>query len=119
MKKRTGQKTKSRRTIQFHFMADDEETALIRERMELSGIVSFAAYARKMMIDGYVINLDMPDVREVISLLRYCDNNLKQLTKRADEIGSAYVADIMVLQGIQEKLWDVAEGILSKLAKIK
>ena len=38
-----------------------------------------------MAIDGYVVKLDLPELRELVSLLRYSSNNLNQLTCRAHE----------------------------------
>ena len=83
------------------------------------GITSMGAYARKMMIDGYHINVDLSDVRELVSLLRRCSNNLNQIAKRANETRSIYEADIEDLRRRYDTLWDAANGILSGLAKIK
>ena len=38
-----------------------------------------AAYLRKMAVDGYVVNLELPELREMVSLLRRSSNNLNQL----------------------------------------
>ena len=51
------------------------------------GTTNMAAYLRKMAIDGYVVKLDLPELRELVSLLRYSSNNLNQLTRRAHETG--------------------------------
>lgn len=118
-KKHSTQTERSKRTIQFHFMAAEDEAELIHERMASSGIVSLAAYLRKMSIDGYVINIDLSDVHELVSLLRYCTNNLNQYSKRAAEIGSPYAEGIEELCARQDQLWDAANEILRKLAKIK
>jgi hypothetical protein len=112
-------KPNRKRAVHFHLWADEEEAALIRERMASTGVTSFGAFARKMMIDGYHINVDLSDVREFVPLLRRCSNNLNQIAKRANETRSIYEADIEDLRRQYDKLWDAANGILAGLAKIK
>jgi hypothetical protein len=107
-----------RRTIQFHFMASEDEAALIAERMETSGIINISAYLRKMAIEGYVIHMDMKDIREMVTLLRRCSNNLNQYARRANDTGSIYAADIEDLQGRLDELWNMASSILSGFAKM-
>ena len=39
----------------------------------------------KMALDGYVIQLDFSDIRELNRLLRNATNNLNQIAKRTNE----------------------------------
>jgi hypothetical protein len=112
-------KPNRKRNVHFHIWATEEEAALIHQRIAEAGITSLGAYFRKMAIDGYHINLDLTDVRELVSLLRRCSNNLNQYVKRAHETGNIYAADIEDLKQQYETLWEAANGILSGLAKIK
>ena len=112
-------KAKRKRNIHLHFCVDEEENNLIRKRMSDAGITSLGAYFRKMSIDGYHINVDLTDVRELVSLLRRCSNNLNQYVKRAHETHSIFEADIEDLRQQYNTLWEVANGILTGLAKIK
>ena len=112
-------KPNRKRSVHFHFWADEEEAALIRERMERTGVMSLGAYMRKMAIDGYHINIDLSEVRELVSLLRRCSNNLNQIAKRANETRSIHAADIADLRRQYDSLWEAANGILAGLAKIK
>jgi len=108
-----------KRSVHFHFMATEDEAALIRDRMSRMGVTSVGAYMRKMAIDGFFINLDLSDVREMVSLLRRCSNNMNQYAKRANETGSVYAADIEDLQVRLGELWETANGILRELADIQ
>ena len=94
------------------------ERDIVRRKMEEAGIRNMAAYIRKMAIDGYVIRLDLSDVKEVARLLRINSNNLNQYTKRANETGSIYLEDIKELKFQQEKLIELMRGILQRLATI-
>ena len=94
------------------------ERDIVRRKMEEAGIRNMAAYIRKMAIDGYVIRLDLNDVKEVARLLRINSNNLNQYAKRANETGSIYLEDIKELQRQQEKLWELMKAILQRLSTI-
>jgi len=112
-------KPNRKRDVHFHFWTTDEEAALIRDRMASVGVTNLGAFIRKMCIDGYYINLDLSAMRELISLLRYCSNNLNQYAKKANETGSVYESDIEDLRIRLDSLWDMANGILRELAGIQ
>lgn len=61
----------------------------MKEKMAQVGIRSQGAYLRKMALDGYCVRLDLQDVKELVSLLRRCSNNLNQYAKRANERGAS------------------------------
>lgn len=56
-----------RRDQDVHFLASKEEVQRIHEKMDELGIRSMGAYLRKMALDGYCINLDLQDVKELVS----------------------------------------------------
>lgn len=83
------------------------------------GTSNLSAYLRKMAIDGLIVKLDMPELREMISLLRRSSNNLNQIAKRTNETGRVYDTDIREVVEHQERLWEMANAILVKLAGIQ
>ena len=107
-----------KRNVQLHFMVTERERSLIDEKMAQLGTKNMGAYLRKMAIDGYIIHLDLSDIRELVSLLRRTGNNLNQLTKRAHETGNIYKADIEDLRQSYDELWDMTGEILSRLSSI-
>ena len=107
------------REVQLKFRVTPEERALIEQKMEQLGTTNMAAYLRKMAVDGYVVHLELPELREMVSLLRRSSNNLNQLTRRVHETGRFYDADLEDLRQGQERLWDAAQKILTSLAKIQ
>lgn len=90
----------------------------IRERMSEAGIRNISAYVRKMVLNGYLIKLDLTDVKEVLRLLRICSNNLNQYAKRANETGSIYEADVKELQERQKEILRIMGEILERLSSI-
>ena len=95
-----------------------DELQAIQQKMQQFGTNNFSAFVRKMAIDGYVIKLELPELKELVSLLRYSSNNLNQLTKRVHETGRIYDADLEDLRQSQERLWDAARRLLDTLAKL-
>lgn len=90
----------------------------IRLKMSEVEVVSLSSYIRKMALDGYCVKLDLQDVKEMVSLLRRCSNNLNQYAKRANETGSIYAEDIKDLQNRFEEIWNVAKEIMARLSTI-
>ena len=110
---------KRKRDVPLLFWVSPEEKALIQKKMEQIGTTNLSAYLRKMAIDGYVVNLELPELREMVSLLRRSSNNLNQLTRRVHETGRFYDADLEGLRQSHEKLWDAASSIVTSLAKLQ
>ncbi len=86
--------------------------------MSKIGTTNLEAYLRKMAIDGYVLTLDTTDIRELVKVLRITSNSLNQLAKRANETGNVYRDDIEDLRKSYDKLWDMSEEIMVRLASI-
>lgn len=109
---------KRKRNIQLHFMVSEQERSFIGEKMAQLGTKNLGAYLRKMAVDGYVIHLDLFDIRELVTLLRRTSNSLNQLTKRVHQTGNIYIEDLEALRESYNKLWDTADEILSRLSTI-
>lgn len=107
------------RSIQLKFFVSEAELGQIRMKMEQYSTNNLSAYLRKIAIDGYVVNLELPELGEMVSLLRRSSNNLNQLTKRVHETGRFYDADLEDLRQDYDGLWAAAQKILSSLAKIQ
>ena len=109
---------KRKREVQLNFRVSPEELALIEQKMAQLGTKNREAYLRKMALDGYVVRLDVPELKELVSLLRRSSNNLNQLTRRVHETGRIYDADLEDISQRQEALWDGVHRILTQLAKL-
>lgn len=106
------------RNVQLHFMVSPEERKQIEENMRLLSTENLGAYLRKMALDGYLIHLDLSEVREMIRLLRNATNNLNQIAKVANATGNIYGGEIKTMQESYELLWRSARKILNELSKI-
>ena len=109
---------KRKREVQLNFRVSPEELALIEQKMAQLGTTNREAYLRKMALDGYVVRLELPELTELVSLMRYSSNNLNQLARRAHETGRIYDADLEDISRRQEALWDGVHQVLTQLAKL-
>ena len=109
---------KRKREVQLNFRVSPEELALIEQKMAQLGTTNREAYLRKMALDGYVVRLELPELKELVSLMRYSSNNLNQLARRVHETGRIYDADLEDISRRQEALWDGVHQVLTQLAKL-
>ena len=107
-----------KRNVQIIFWVTEAERDMIKQKMAQVGTDNLSAYLRKIAIDGYIVKLDLPELREMISLLRRSSNNLNQIAKRLNETGRFYAADLEDMLRRQEQLWQTANRILSRLAMV-
>ena len=106
------------RPVQVKFRVTPEERKMIDWRMEQAGITNMAAYLRKMAIDGYVVKLELTELRDFISLLRRTSNNFNQIARRVNSTDRIYADDIVEMKNLLEQIWEADNQILEKLASI-
>lgn len=107
-----------KRNIEIRFRVTPEERDLIHQKCAQAGMTNLSTYLRKIAIDGYVLRLEVPELKEIVSLLRYSSNNLNQFTRRAHETGRIYDSDLEDIHRNQDKIWDTMNSIIRSLSKI-
>ena len=108
-----------RRNIRISVRLTEEEHRILKEKMDRIGVTNQEAFIRKMILDGLVIRLELPELRELISLLRYSSNNINQIAKHLNESGRVYQTDLDDIKANQEKLWSMANEIMMSLSKLQ
>lgn len=106
------------RNQEIHVLYTPQELEILHQKMAEAGVRNRSAYVRKMSLDGYVVHLDMSDIREMITLLRRCSNNLNQIAKNANATGSIYASDLSEVQARQDEIWENTREILARLSSI-
>ena len=106
------------RKVQLNFRVTEREKQLIEERMQEIGTTNREAYLRKIAIDGMLVKLEVPELKEILSLMRYSSNNINQIARRLNETGRIYEVDITDVQNQQEQLWDMLNSLITKISGI-
>ena len=108
-----------KREVTIKIRLSESELSMIRDKMDVYGTDNMSAFIRKMAIDGYVVKLDLPELKEMTRLLSSYSNNLNQIAKRLNADGNFYSTDFDEICQHQENLWNAAEKIIRTLAKLK
>lgn len=106
------------REIQVKFYVTEHELEKISLKMKQAGTTNREAYLRKMAIDGFVLKLEIPELKELVSLMRYMSNNTNQIAKRLNEGGNMYQVDLEDIQEKQEKIWEGLRILMLRLGEI-
>jgi hypothetical protein len=107
----------SKRTRRLDVMLSDEENKLLSKRLTENGISNKSAYVRKMILDGAVVKVNIPEISRLISQLKYIGNNVNQLAAAANSGAPVSETAVNSVKAELEKIWNVVNGILSKLTE--
>ena len=105
--------TNRTRKIVLRVPVTPEEQELIRQKMALLHTRNFSAYARKMLIDGYVVHIDTTDIRVQTAELQKIGVNVNQIARRLNSMGSLYTQDVADIKGALAQIWQLQRYILS------
>lgn len=106
------------RSKYIHIRVTPEEVDRIKERMQEAGIKSMTAYLLRMALHGFIIMMDLSDLKEILRLLQISGNNLNQYAKKANETGSIYKEDIDELKSSQKEIVQEMRKVLDKLTEL-
>ena len=94
------------RPIRKEICLNETELNLIRHKMRQIGTHNFGAYARKMLIDGYIIKVDYTEQKKLAAAVNRIASNINQICRRINSTGHFYEDDVTELK---ERLGDVWE----------
>lgn len=89
-----------------------EERALIEENMKQIPMINLSAYSRRMLIDGYIILLDTPEIKAHSAQLQKIGVNVNQIAKRINEKGRIYADDMDEVKRLMEEVWKLELRLL-------
>ena len=84
---------------------NEQERELIEQKMKLIPTKNFVAYARKMLIDGYIIQIDHSDIKAMTAEIQKIGVNVNQIARRVNATGSVYQEDIDEIKGVLNEIW--------------
>ena len=85
------------RNNRIYFHLDDDEKTILEQRMESVGMKNRDGFIRKMVLDGYIVQIDTKPTADLIRLIKNATTNINQIAKRANETGSVYENDVIDL----------------------
>ena len=94
-----------KRPIVLRCPVTEQERDLIFQKMAQIPTKNFSAYARKMLIDGYVIKVDYSELKAVTAEIQKIGANVNQIAKRVNATGNVYEQDIAEIKGALAEIW--------------
>ena len=101
------------------FWVTEDELAKINANMEKLGTSNLSAYLRKMAITGLIIRLDIPELKQIVSLMRRTSANINQMAKHINQGDPVAVQQIGDLHEQQEEIWSGVRGVLQQLSTLQ
>ena len=101
-----------KRNVQMIIRVTEEERSLIEEKMRQIPTLNLSAYARKILIDGYIITLDLQEVKGHTAQLQKIGVNINQIAKRINETGRIYADDMNEIKRAMEEVWRLERRLL-------
>lgn len=85
---------KQKRTIHCSFDVTPEEAAIIQQKMKAAGIKNKSQFFRTLVLNGYVLRLDLPELKEATRLMGILSNDVNQIARRVNEKGNIYETEM-------------------------
>ena len=108
-----------KRSVRVKTYLTEKELQKIHKRMAQMGTTNREAYMRKMAIDGYVVRLEVPELKEYVTLQRVYSRRFNEIAKRVNETGRIYPEDISEMKEMVGKLKEQMDLVLAEVNKLK
>ena len=95
------------RPIRKEICLNEQELSLIRHKMNQLGTRNFGAYARKMLIDGYIIKVDYSEQKKLAAAVSRIAANINQICRRINSTGRCYEDDVAELKERMDDVWEL------------
>lgn len=99
----------------FHIFLNDEENEILDKKFRQSGAKSKSDFIRRLILDGYVLEVDFSEIQRYNFLLSNISNNINQVAHRCNETRSVFQSDIDDLKKEMDKIWQLQKSMLSML----
>ena len=95
------------RPIRKEICLNESEWNLIQRKMCQLGTHNFGAYARKILIDGYIIKVDYTEQKKLAAAISRIASNVNQICRRINSTGHFYVDDVFELKERVADVWEL------------
>ena len=106
------------RNIRVRFRVTPEEMAVIERKQAEANIINREAFLRKMVMEGRVLVLNVPELRTISALLGHCSGNLNQIAKRINSTGRAYEGELFETRQELAAVEKAVEIVIKQLEQI-
>lgn len=98
---------------------NENEQYILNEKFRLSKMISKSAFLRKLILYGFVYEVDYSHIREMNTLLGNIGGNMNQIAKRINTTNSVYQKDMDDIKELMKQIWQLQKSIVSNQPLIK
>lgn len=111
--------SKRARNNPIQFYLNDDKQYILDQKFRLSGMRSKSAFLRKLILYGFVYDVDYSHIREMNAMLGNIGGNLNQIAKRVNTTNTIYKRDMEDIKELMNQIWQLQKSMLSKQPLIK
>ena len=108
----------AKRTRRIWFRVTPEEFAAIQQKQKEANIISREAFLRKLVMEGKILKLEIPELREISVLLSRCSSNLNQIARRVNSTGRLYAGELSETKQELARVENMMRKIYERLSEI-
>ena len=101
------------------YLSDNKEQYILAQKVKASGMKSKSTFLRRLILYGFVYDIDYSDLRDYNAALGKIGNNLNQIAKRMNATGNVYKADVEEVKKLMKQVWDTQLAMLKKQPSMK
>ena len=110
---------KRTRTNPVQFYLDDDEQYILDAKFKASKLKSKSAFLRKLVLFGFVYDVDYSYLRNYNAELGRISSSLNQIVKRINSTNHIYQEDMDEVKELMNQVWHTQKSMLSKQPLIK
>ena len=95
------------RPIRKEICLNETEWNIILQKMQQLRTRNCGAYARKMLIDGYIIQVDYTEQKKLAAAVSRIAANINHICRRINQTGHFYADDVADLKARQAEIWQL------------
>ena len=112
-------KAERERKIPIQFYVDENEMKDIESNMKRADITGKSDYIRQMCVFGKVFKINDSDLKKCYNELNKIGVNVNQIAKIANETGSIYADDIIIIKNDLDSVLELLNYVYPKICKLE
>ena len=112
-------KDEKKRTLYLKVRVSPEEMAAIKKKFESSGMSSLRTFVRTMIFEGYIVQINENELKEIHRIANNVANNINQIAHRANVTNKVYKEDIEEVESLAGQIIDPLLFLQTKVLQLK
>ncbi|MCM1270268.1 MAG: MobC family plasmid mobilization relaxosome protein [Ruminococcus flavefaciens] len=112
-------KEKNKRDLYLKVRVSQEEMDAIKRKYKNSGMDTLSGFVRAMIFEGYIVQMDGNELRQIHKLASNIANSINQIAVRVNSTSNIYADDIAEIKEGMNKLWQPLNFLQTKILQLK